>query len=50
MSNATVVTIDGWPVLNPYSWSAFLPHQFAVEAEIQRYILAGVTGVSVPLC
>ena len=50
MSNITVVTVDGSPVLNPFPWSAFLPPQTASEIEIVRYILVGVAGVSVPLC
>jgi hypothetical protein len=49
MSNITVVTVDGSPVLNPFPWSAFLPPRTAFEMETERYILAGVAGVSVPL-
>ena len=49
MSNTTV-TVDGSPVLNPFSWSAFLPPDVAAEVNVESFILAGVAGVRVSLC
>ena len=50
MPNIAVVTVDDSPVLKPFPLSAFLPPQTTSEMEIVRFILAGVAGVSVPLC
>ena len=40
------LTVDGWPVLNPLTPSAFLPPEVAYQVEISRYIVIGTLGVS----
>lgn len=45
----TTVTVDGWPLLNPFSSSVFLSPEMAHEMQIARYILVGASGVSFSL-